>query len=96
MAPMNDLAGPSGRWRDPTGRSSCVAHSAVYKKTGDVLSDSFTEGRWHFWAYFGVTAQCGGEHGRDLVSGVGEIIRRSFVYQLQMATKGVSGRETCV
>lgn len=57
-----------------------ITHSTVYKKKGDVLSDPFTEGRWHFLAYFGVTAKCGGEQGRVLASGVGEIVRQSFEY----------------
>ncbi|KAF2132438.1 hypothetical protein P153DRAFT_190833 [Dothidotthia symphoricarpi CBS 119687] len=43
---------------------------------------SLYRGRWHFLAYFGVTAKCGGEAGRDLVNGIGEIVRRSFEYEV--------------
>ncbi|KAF1361538.1 hypothetical protein EJ07DRAFT_111878 [Lizonia empirigonia] len=66
----------------PEPLASYITHSTVYKQNGDVLGDPFTEGRWHFLAYFGVTARCGGETGRDLVSGIGEIVRRSFEYEV--------------
>ena len=67
----------------PTSLMAYIPHHKIFMRKGDVIKAPDVEGKWPFVAYFLVLGKMTGAEGREQVRVIGELVRESFIYEME-------------